>query len=153
MALLYGLVTYKQIIDDSVPTDPSDNWDSNLDWNMVRKEFPSLDWSSEKYKKLKYLSFSQKDKFIHKTRFVFADPHIIKEEYYPGIKAPPYCQNLWLRRLKFEQNQSIMNVLREIGNFSVEEVTAEMRGYYTFWLLPRFVVSNIFLYYFYIFCC
>ncbi len=151
MALLYNLVTFAQIVDNSVPDRamsqsqkdkfiPPNNPD--LNYNFLQCYYSDIDLNSEKYKDLQQLIFDRNDKFIHKL--VYFDKTTIIE-YYPGIKAPPTTIELWIKRLHLHTIASLNEVYNKIGNYSVQEVRAEMIGLYSFYAIQRYTkfMSNL----------
>ncbi len=145
IALLYNLVSFAQIMDNSLPDramsqSQKDNFhlprNPDLNYNFLHQYYSDIDLNSEKYQKLQQLIFNRNDKFMH--RLVYSgNTEII--EYYPGIKAPPTIIDLWIKRLHLDQIASLNYVFNTIGNYSVQEVRAEMVGFYSFYAVERYI--------------
>ncbi len=166
-ALIYKLITYEQIMDEQNINNQENKENTqedrqhynennpyimnDLNYNFIRYTFPNIDYNSDKFKKLKHLDFDIHDKFCHSLKMPTSQENEFLYEYYPGIKAPPSTMRLWVTRLHLQDIPQIANVYEDIGYQSIEELNAEMRGYYQFWTIPRYIFNIFLLYFQYIF--
>ena len=74
--------------------------------------------------------------------------YIDRTFHLPGIKAPNSVIQFWIKRLKITDTTTINIYAKEHGYSSVEEIQADILGWYRFYGVERFVFTyNIFIIY------
>ena len=109
-------------------------------YNLMREKYPNLDWKADKIKDA--FLFRKKDRYkqVIETK-IGASKYGKSEHWYPGIKGTYSSLQFWLDRIPNEAGKlaDVYMILDKIGNFSVEEQRAALRGYYTYWSFSRYV--------------
>ena len=144
MALIDELLTFTQIVDMSEPNKHSvyrsNNNQPDLHYSALNKMYPDINFDEGHYSKLKCLQFGVNDKF-HQTLKIynkFHQKYELRTEWYPPIKSPPSSINFWIRRIPNYQQLDIYKLYDKVGNFSFNEQQSFTRGYYLYWLSPRY---------------
>ena len=96
------------------------------------------------YGLVKYEDFfnidSKKDCTSFKQKFKWNDVKIKRvTEHLPGIKAPSSTVIFWKNYLNLSDNENI-KTFDDYGYFSLNELLAELGGFYTFWESSRSVL-------------
>ena len=147
----------EQILDDTKPNSLNkyvhvkDGDNDKMYYNFVKQEYPQLPWdqldnldSDDDYKHLKYFLFGPNDKLESVVKWKSSSSSKTKNKYkyihewYPGIKAPYSTLIFWLKRYGLDRNESLANICEDIGNHDVNETTAGLRGYYSFWIAHQY---------------
>ena len=100
------------------------------------------------YGMVKYKDFFNIDTKKDTTSFVqkfywVDDPNYTVVDRLPGIKAPSSTVHFWRKYLKLAQNTAVES-FDDCGYFSLNELIAELSGFYMFWEDAQFVYISIY---------
>ena len=87
------------------------------------------------------------DKLLKFEQKLLFSGGLLITNWLPRVRAPISCVQFWINQLQLYNNQSL-NSYKHLGYSSIEEIQADMIGYYQFYTQERFVIILLFYWYF-----